>query len=105
MRETTNNNDSAEDALRTVLDILTIMTARNHLARINDPVQSIVENNPGKTTTPVDCINVSQIFCCLLAQMSWLTFIYSEYIYIYDLHSNALTRIDSSSKFKTSNLI
>jgi hypothetical protein len=103
MREKTNNNDSAEDALRTVLDILTIMTARNHLARINDTVQSSVENNPGKTTTPVDCINVSQIFCCLLAQMSWLTFIYSEYIY--DLHSNALTRIDSSSKFKTSNLI
>jgi hypothetical protein len=103
MREKTNNNDSAEDALRTVLDILTIMTARNHLARINDPVQSSVENNPGKTTTPVDCLNVSQIFCCLLAQMSWLTFIYSEYIY--DLHSNALTRIDSSSKFKTSNLI
>lgn len=62
MREKTNNNDSAEDALRTVLDILTIMTARNHLARINDPVQSSVENNPGKTTTPVDCINVSQIF-------------------------------------------
>jgi len=82
MREKTNNNDSAEDALRTVLDILTIMTARNHLARINDTVQSSVENNPGKTTTPVDCINVSQIFCCLLAQMSWLTFIYSEYIYI-----------------------
>ena len=103
MREKTNNNDSAEDALRTVLDILTIMTARNHLARINDTVQSSVENNPGKTTTPVDCLNVSQIFCCLLAQMSWLTFIYSEYIY--DLHSNALTRIDSSSKFKTSNLI
>ena len=54
MREKTNNNDSAEDALRTVLDILTIMTARNHLARINDTVQSSVENNPGKTTTPVD---------------------------------------------------
>jgi hypothetical protein len=83
MREKTNNNDSAEDALRTVLDILTIMTARNHLARINDPVQSIVENNPGKTTTPVYCIYKcfnKQIFCCLLAQMSWLTFVYSEYM-------------------------
>ena len=63
MRETTNNNDSAEDALRTVLDILTIMTARNHLARINDPVQSSVEITileiKNHMITPVCCLNVS----------------------------------------------